>query len=161
MFGAGSRGGALTNGRAAALAYARAGAAVAVVDVDAEAAQCTVDGITAEGGSALALAADVTDEDSVAAVVDAAVEALGTPSVLHNNVGVTVLGAVDSLSTADWERGLALNATGAFLTCRNTLPHMAAGRGARGDRERVLAGRGAPHRLPLPGLHGGQGRSTS
>ena len=83
-----------------------------------------------KGGTAVAIAADVTNEDSVEAAVIAATEALGVPAVLHNNVGVTVLGAVHMLSRESWDRGIALNATGAFLTCKHTLPVMLeAGRG--------------------------------
>lgn len=131
VFGAGSSGPALSNGQAAALAYARAGAQVAAIDVSPTAAQDTATEIGKEDGTAIALTADVTDEESVAAAVAAATEALGVPAVLHNNVGVTVVGGVENLSRQDWDRGLALNATGAFLTCKHTLPAMlAAGRGA-------------------------------
>ncbi|WP_308816603.1 SDR family NAD(P)-dependent oxidoreductase [Pseudonocardia alni] len=131
VFGAGSSGDALSNGRAAGIAFARAGALVAAIDVSGVAAANTADAITEEGGTAIALTADVTDEDSVITAVAAATEALGTPAILHNNVGVTVLGGVDSLSREAWDRGLALNVSGAFLTCKHTLPAMlAAGRGA-------------------------------
>lgn len=131
VFGAGSSGGALSNGRAAALAYARAGALVAAIDIDGESARVTADQVVREGGTALALTADVTDEESVAAAVRATTETLGAPAILHNNVGVPVLGDVETLGRDAWDRAIALNATGAFLTCKHALPAMlAAGRGA-------------------------------
>lgn len=124
VFGAGSSGDGLSNGRAAALTYARAGALVAAIDINIDAAENTTKQILDEGNSALALTADVTDETSVREAVAAATAMLGTPAILHNNVGVTVLGGVDVLSRDAWDRGIALNATGAFLTCRHTLPAM-------------------------------------
>jgi NAD(P)-dependent dehydrogenase (short-subunit alcohol dehydrogenase family) len=131
VFGAGSSGEALSNGRAAALAYAREGAAVAAVDINRSSAEDTAGLIRDEGGTAFAVAADVTDEDDVVRAVDVAATELGVPAVLHNNVGVALTGGVDELTRADWDRALALNLTGDFLTCKHTLPHMlAAGRGA-------------------------------
>jgi NAD(P)-dependent dehydrogenase (short-subunit alcohol dehydrogenase family) len=131
VFGAGSSGDALSNGRAAALAYAREGAAVAAIDINFGSAEDTAKLIRAERGTALPLGADVTDEDDVASAVRAAVAELGVPTVLHNNVGVAVTGGVDELTREVWDRALAVNLTGVFLTCKHTLPHMlAAGRGA-------------------------------
>lgn len=131
VFGAGSSGLGLSNGRAAALAYARAGAVVAAVDIHGASAEATASMIEEEGGKSLALTADVTDEDSVVAALASVTAAFGALDVLHNNVGVTVLGGVQALEREQWDRGLALNVTGAFLTCKHALPTMvAAGRGA-------------------------------
>lgn len=131
VFGAGSSGDAMSNGRAAALAYARQGAAVAAIDIDPGSAEETATLITAGGGLARPLAADVTDDDDVADAVTTVVRELGTPAILHNNVGVAITGGVDELSRADWDRAIALNVTGVFLACKHTLPHMLnAGRGA-------------------------------
>lgn len=131
VFGAGSSGERLSNGRAAALTFARQGARVAAIDVDAEQARRTAGQITAEGGSALALEADVTDEDQVRAAVDAAEERLGVPTVLHNNVGVARLGDLTELSVHEWQSTFDVNVTSMFLTCKHVVPRMvAAGGGA-------------------------------
>jgi len=131
VFGAGSSGEAMSNGRAAAIAYAREGASVAVIDINLRSAEETAALIRDDGGTALPLIADVTREDDVVRAVDVAAAQLGVPAVLHNNVGVALIGGVDELTRADWDRALALNVTGVFLTCKHTLPHMlAAGRGA-------------------------------
>jgi NAD(P)-dependent dehydrogenase (short-subunit alcohol dehydrogenase family) len=131
VFGAGSSGEAMSNGRAAAIAYAREGATVAAIDINLRSAEETAALIRDGGGTALPLTADVTEEDAVAEAVTVAVERLGTPAVLHNNVGVALTGGVDELTRAEWDRALALNVTGVFLTCKHTLPHMlASGRGA-------------------------------
>ncbi|MEU4893012.1 SDR family oxidoreductase [Streptomyces sp. NPDC044780] len=131
VFGAGSSGDGVSNGQAAALAFAREGARVAAIDIDADQARRTAEAITAEGGTALPLTADVTDEEQVAAAVAAAERALGTPTVLHNNVGVARLGDITGLDLADWQSALAINVGGVFLTCKHVLPRMvAAGGGA-------------------------------
>lgn len=131
VFGAGSSGDAMSNGRAAALVFAREGALVAAVDRDEVQARRTAELVEAEGGRAVALVADVTREDEVAAAVEATVRLLGTPSVLHNNVGLATTGDVPDLELATWERSLAVNLGGVFLTCKHTVPLMlAAGYGA-------------------------------
>ncbi|MDX3659089.1 SDR family NAD(P)-dependent oxidoreductase [Streptomyces sp. ID05-26A] len=130
VFGAGSSGPGLSNGEAAALAYARAGALVAVVDRDSAEAERVAKEITTTGGAALAVTADVTVEADVAAAIASVVAATGPPHVLHNNVGASVVGDLAATDLATWNHGIAVNLTSAYLTCRYTLPHMlAAGRG--------------------------------
>ncbi len=124
VFGAGSSGAGLSNGEAAALTYARAGARVACVDRDGAEAERVTKAIEAEGGTALAVTADVTDEDEVVAAVSQVVLHLGPPAVLHHNVGVAVLGDVLELDRDAWDRSLAVNVTGCFLTARHVLPHL-------------------------------------
>jgi len=127
VFGAGSSGAAISNGEAAARAYARAGAIVAAIDRDGAEARRVAEAI---GGDAVAITADVTREDEVAAAVDTAVRDLGAPGILHNNVGLARTGPVTDIGLGDWNEMLAVNLTSAYLTCRHTLPHMlAAGRG--------------------------------
>ena len=127
VFGAGSSGAAISNGEAAARAYARAGAIVAAIDRNGAEARRVAEAI---GGDAIAITADVTREDEVAAAVDTAVRDLGAPGILHNNVGLARTGPVTDIGLGDWNEMLAVNLTSAYLTCRHTLPHMlAAGRG--------------------------------
>lgn len=131
VFGAGSSGPGLSNGEAAALAYAAAGAAVAAVDLNRDEATRVAKEITAAGGTSVGIAADVTRERDVAAAVAAVVEALGIPDVLHNNVGVATIGSVLETDLDVWNDSITVNLTSAYLTCRHTLPHMLeAGRGA-------------------------------
>lgn len=131
VFGAGSSGEETSNGRAAALAFAREGAAVAAVDVDAGAAERTAAAIVAEGGTSLALTADVTVESAVAGAVADAERELGPPTVLHNNVGLANTGDLVGLTLPEWQQAFDVNVTGAFLACKHVLPRMlAAGGGA-------------------------------
>lgn len=122
-------GGAL--GRASSLAFAREGAAVAVLDVVAEAAHETVRQVRAEGGEALAIVADVRDEEQVRAAVAQSVAVLGGIDTLFNNAGVmphqdrSVLDADMEL----WEQIHAINLRGTVLCTKHATPHIAAAGG--------------------------------
>jgi NAD(P)-dependent dehydrogenase (short-subunit alcohol dehydrogenase family) len=118
-------------GRAAAELFAAEGATVAVVDLLAEAAQETVGKITADGGRALALAANVAVAAEVESAVARAVGELGRLDVLYNNAGVNSSGSVADATEDDWDRCFAVNAKGTFLCSRAAVPHLeAAGGGA-------------------------------
>jgi NAD(P)-dependent dehydrogenase (short-subunit alcohol dehydrogenase family) len=105
-------------GRAAADLFAREGAEVALVDLNAQAAKDATEQITAAGGRALAVGADVAD----AAQVDLAFRQIsgefGRVDVLYNNAGVNSAGSVVDASDEDWDRCFAVNAKGTFLCSR-------------------------------------------
>ncbi|MCC7275356.1 MAG: SDR family oxidoreductase [Alphaproteobacteria bacterium] len=126
VFGAGSSGPGWGNGKAAAVAFAREGANVAAVDLREEAAAETCGIIREEGGTALALAADVTRGEDVARAVAATVGAFGRIDVLHNNVGITAPGGPIEESEESWRRVIDTNITSVFLTCKHVLPLMVA-----------------------------------
>lgn len=109
------------------MAFAREGAAVGVVSTTAEGSQAAAAEITAQGGRAVPLVADVCREADVARMVEQAEEKLGPVRVLVNNAGVGgPTGPLTGVSLADWERVLAVNLTGAFLCCREVLKGMVA-----------------------------------
>jgi len=115
-----------SNGAAAAVLYAREGARVVAVDIVLAAAEATRLAIGEAGGEAIACAADVTKSDDVAAAVKQALAAFGRIDVLHNNVGVAIMGGPLELSEESWRKGLDLNLTSAFLACKHVLPVMLA-----------------------------------
>lgn len=114
----------LGNGRAAALLFAREGAAVLAVDRSLESAEETCARIAAEGGRAVACAADVTRDEDCRAMAARCAEAFGRIDVLHNNVGVGSLGGPVELAEAEWDRVLDTNLKAMFLTCKHVLPQM-------------------------------------
>lgn len=131
VFGAGSSGAGWSNGKAAAVAYAREGARVACIDLVREAAEETASIIEKEGGEAFAVAADVTVTDSVAAAVKQTVAAFGHIDILHNNVGVTHMGGPVELTEEQFEAALKLNLGPVYRTAKVVIPHMLhRGRGA-------------------------------
>ncbi|MCK8781424.1 SDR family oxidoreductase [Rhizobium sp. NTR19] len=124
VFGAGSVGPGFGNGKAAAVAYAREGGKVVCVDVDLEAAKNTVEVIESEGGTALALSADVTQSTQIASVVEQTLNRFGRIDVLHNNVGINLPGGAAEATEESWRKVMDVNLTSAFLTCKAVLPIM-------------------------------------
>jgi NAD(P)-dependent dehydrogenase (short-subunit alcohol dehydrogenase family) len=117
-------GGASGIGRAVALALARVGARVAVLDRDAEAGAEVAAEITQFGGKAEAVALDVADADAVDRVFAQIVERHGRLDVLVNSAGIAIRHPAVELPLADWERVMAVNATGSFLCARAAARHM-------------------------------------
>jgi NAD(P)-dependent dehydrogenase (short-subunit alcohol dehydrogenase family) len=122
IVGAGSTPGeTVGNGRATAIVFAREGASVVLVDRDAESARETARAIA---GAALVVEADVTRADDCARIADETLRRHERIDVLHNNVGIGVLGGPVELREEDWDRVLATNLKSMFLTCKAVLPHM-------------------------------------
>lgn len=119
-------------GRAAARVFAREGAAVLAVDRSADTVDETVRMIVAEGGRALAMAADAGAEDDVAAYVARAVGEFGGLDVLYANAGVSGGDVpLTEQSVALWQEVLRVNLIGPFLAIKHALPGMIAqGRGS-------------------------------
>lgn len=80
--------------------------------------------ITGGGGRAIALAADVSAEDDVAAMIERTVAELGGLHVLYNNAGVMFPGAVDTYELETWVRQWSVNVTGPFLCAKHAIPHL-------------------------------------
>jgi len=112
------------NGRAAAILLARAGAKVVVVDIEREAADQTVEMIEAEGGTALAFLADVSDEAQCRKLVDAAVKAYGRLDLLDNNVGIGGRGSVVDTPVDLWRKVMQVNVDSMFYVSRHAIPAM-------------------------------------
>jgi 3-hydroxybutyrate dehydrogenase len=117
-------------GKEIAATYAREGAKVAIADMNMAAAQAAADELKATGASAMAVAADVTDEGQVNAAVAAVVQAWGGIDILVSNAGIQIVHPLEDFPFADWKKMLAIHLDGAFLTTKACLPHMyASGRG--------------------------------
>ena len=110
-------------GKAAALRFAEEGAAVGLLDRDDAGLRRVADTITASGGRALSLTADVTDEAQVAAAVDRLVDAWGGLDAVAGVAGIELFHEgderVDRLALDVWRRVLDVNLTGMFLTCKH------------------------------------------
>jgi NAD(P)-dependent dehydrogenase (short-subunit alcohol dehydrogenase family) len=124
VFGAGSAGPGWGNGKAAAVAYAREGAKVACIDLVEAAAHETAEIIKGEKGTAIAVAANVTQSQSVEDAVAQTINRFGRIDVLHNNVGVTHMGGPVELSEEKFQVALDLNIGSVYRTAKAVLPHM-------------------------------------
>ena len=125
-------GGASGIGRASAEAFARLGASVMVADRDEVHGDVVVAAIRASGGQARFVRVDVAEPDQIRAMVDAVEEEYGRLDVAVNNAGTpgTYKAFSDQLLD-DWQRTLAVNLTGVFLSMQAEIPAMLdVGRGA-------------------------------
>ena len=111
-------------GAAIAKRLADDGLAVAVLDLDAAACADTVAAITAGGGKAIAVGADVSDEASVNAAVEKVVAELGAPTVVVNNAGVLRDNLLFKMSVDDWDTVMAVHLRGAFNVSKAAQKHM-------------------------------------
>lgn len=118
-------------GKAAVELFAARGASVVVADVNAEAAGRVADAIVESGGTAVAVAVDVSSEPEVKGMIDAAVQRFGRLDVLFNNAGIgfsargryTMASVVDT-PVDDWDAIMAINLKGAALGCKHAIPVM-------------------------------------
>jgi NAD(P)-dependent dehydrogenase (short-subunit alcohol dehydrogenase family) len=117
-------------GRATAEHYAAAGMRVMCFDLDENGLKETVAGIEAAGGTATMVAGDVGDEATVKSVVAGTIDAFGALDVLANVAGIGHFSRSEQESTEWWDRILRVNLTGAFLMCREALPHLLETKGA-------------------------------
>ncbi|HEY4957877.1 MAG TPA: SDR family NAD(P)-dependent oxidoreductase, partial [Caldimonas sp.] len=111
-------------GKEIAATYAREGAKVAIADMNMVAAQAAADELKAGGASAMAVAADVTDEGQVNAAVAAVVQAWGGIDILVSNAGIQIVAPLEQFEFAKWKLLLAIHLDGAFLTTRAALRQM-------------------------------------
>ena len=111
-------------GRATAELFAEEGARVVLADIAADALAEVAEGIREAGGAAIAVAADVSSEEGVEAVVGTAEREFGPVDALINNAGVELKKLVEDTSLDEWNRILRTNLTSAFLMSRRVIRSM-------------------------------------
>lgn len=111
-------------GRATALRLAHDGYEVAMMDLDAAGLAETRTQIQEAGGRAHQFPVDLCDPLGVGSVTREIAVTVGAPQVLVNVAGIGVAATVLETSDEDWNRVLAVNLTGPFLTIRATMPLM-------------------------------------
>ena len=114
-------------GRAAAVSLAAAGARLALGDINAAGAAQTAEQARAAGGEALSASLDVTREESVAALTEAAMRAYGRIDGAFNSAGVLgPMGPMAEVALSDFDRVMAVNARGVWLCMQAQLRAMLA-----------------------------------
>ncbi len=111
-------------GKRIAEVYAANGAAIAIADIDLEGANATAAELVAQGGRAIGVKMDVTDERQVDAGVAEVAERLGRIDILVSNAGIQIVKPVHEFPYAEWKKLVAIHLDGAFLTTRACLRHM-------------------------------------
>ncbi|MBT3926832.1 MAG: SDR family oxidoreductase [Rhodospirillaceae bacterium] len=102
--------------------FAEEGAQVVLSDIDSAGVAAAAGEIT----GAIAIAADVTDQGQVDALIAGAIEGLGGLDIFVNNAGIPMLGGVESLAEADWDREMDVNLKSIYRTGRAVWPHFKA-----------------------------------
>jgi 2-hydroxycyclohexanecarboxyl-CoA dehydrogenase len=118
-------------GAACAKRLAKEGVAVGVLDLDEARCADTVNAITAAGGRAIALGADVSSRAPVKAAVEKLRDAFGPVNILVNNAGVTDFTPFEELTEDRWDFVYAVNVRGPFIVTQEVLPDMKAGKWGR------------------------------
>jgi meso-butanediol dehydrogenase/(S,S)-butanediol dehydrogenase/diacetyl reductase len=108
-------------GRDIAAGFAKGGARVFVTDMHQGAVDETVQALDA---GCQGLAADVTQEEQVKAVVEAAQQAFGGVDILVNVAGIVAQGKVEDITVPDWDKMFAVNCRGSFLFIKYVVPLM-------------------------------------
>lgn len=114
-------------GAGVAVAFAAEGAKVVVnypADSEQEKANKVVGQIKGAGGDAIALKADVSNQQDIDALVGQTEEHFGRVDILVNNAGIATSAPVESLPIEDWDRLFAIHVRGTFLTTQRVLPGM-------------------------------------
>jgi 3-oxoacyl-[acyl-carrier protein] reductase len=131
--------------------FAKAGAHVVAADIDAAAAKSVAEALVAQGLQVVGLATDIASEASTKAMAEAAIEAFGAIDVLVNNASLMSVLARRSwldIPVEEWDRVMAVNLRGMFLSCRAVFPAMKAqGQGKIVNISSSRVWEGTPNRL--------------
>jgi NADP-dependent 3-hydroxy acid dehydrogenase YdfG len=111
-------------GDATARELARRGAAVAIAARRRDRLDALAQEIEQAGGSALAIEADVTDQEQARRLVAETVDRLGRLDTVVNNAGVMLLGPIADAPTEEWIRMIDLNLKGLLYVAHAALPHL-------------------------------------
>ena len=110
-------------GEATALLFANEGAKV-ICNSLSDSARNIVDKIKTSGGDAAFIQADVAIEDQAKKIISESIERYGRIDILFNNAGIVLGGAIDTISTEDWDRTMAVNVRGIYLVSKYAIPYL-------------------------------------
>ena len=110
-------------GEATALLFANEGGKVCCNSLS-DSAIKVMDKIKSTGGDAIFVQADVAIEDQAKDIIDKTIENYGKIDILFNNAGIVLGGAVDTTTTEDWDRTIAVNVRGIYLVSKYAIPYL-------------------------------------
>lgn len=111
-------------GRGVALRLAREGVAIGVLDSDGDSCRRVADEIEASCGKAVPLHSDVSDSAAMVRAVEQLADHLGPPTLAVHSAAIMPMGTILETTDAQWDRVYEVNVRGAYLMCREVLPHM-------------------------------------
>lgn len=112
-------------GRAAAMLLAQQGMKVCLVDLKDDRLEQTKHEIEAAGGQAIAVDIDISDPNQVQQAFEQTAQTWGQIHFVFANAGINgVLAPIENMKSEDWDRTLAVNLKGTFLSVKHAIPHM-------------------------------------
>ena len=117
-------GGAQGLGEAICRTLAASGVITIVADIREDQAEKIAAEIGAEGGKAIALRLDITDEHQILSAVEKIISQHGQLDILINNAGTDLTVAIEDLAIQDWDRILAVNLRAPFILSKAVISHM-------------------------------------
>ncbi len=112
-------------GKATAMLLAEKGYRIGVLDIDSDEVHCVVKDIKAAGGGAAPLVADVSNAEQMHSSIDALVKQFGRLDVVFANAGINgVWTPLEDMHPDEWDRTIAINLRGTFLTVKYSIPHL-------------------------------------
>ncbi|NHJ20427.1 MAG: glucose 1-dehydrogenase [Candidatus Lokiarchaeota archaeon] len=132
-------------GRATALLFAKEGAKVCCNSLTMS-AKNTVAKINSSGGDAIFVQADVSIEEEAYQIIEQTINTYGNIDVLFNNAGIVLPGSVDSISTEDWDRTMAVNVRGIYLVSKYAIPYLKKSKGTIINNSSSVAFKGVTNR---------------
>jgi len=132
-------------GKATALLFAKEGAKVCCNSLS-NTAQEVANSITSTGGDAIFVQADVSIEEDAKQLVEKTIEAFGSIDILFNNAGIVVGGAIDTTTTEDWDKTMAVNVRGIYLVSKYAIKHLKETKGTIINNSSSVAFKGVQNR---------------
>jgi len=111
-------------GKAMALRFAQEGCDIVVADLNLDGAKKASDEVRSVGRKAYAIKSDISSSQDIKDLIDQSIREFGKIDILINNAGAAGGGPLEASDEDEWDRVLALNLKGAFLTCKAAVPHM-------------------------------------
>lgn len=132
-------------GKATAELFAKKGAKV-VCNSRSKSSLDVVNKLKAKGYDALFVQADVSIEQEAKTIIDATIESYGKINILFNNAGIVIPGAVDTISTENWEKTMNVNVKGIYFVSKFAIPFLKKTRGVIINNSSSVALKGVKER---------------
>ena len=111
-------------GKGMAQKFSGEGCDIVVADINLDGAKKVADAIKAAGRKAVAIQVDMSNSTEIKALIEQSIKEFGKIDILVNNAGAAGGGSLEASDEEEWDKVLALNLKGAFLSCKAAVPHM-------------------------------------
>jgi meso-butanediol dehydrogenase/(S,S)-butanediol dehydrogenase/diacetyl reductase len=132
-------------GEATAKLFAKEGAKISCNSLS-QSALGIVNVINKNGGEAIFVQGDVSNEQEARTIIEKTIKAYNKIDILFNNAGIVLGGAIDSISTEDWDRTIAVNVRGVYLVSKYAIPYLKKTKGCIVNNASSVAFKGVPNR---------------